>query len=98
MGVTPKNWKNKNGTTGRRCSCGSWKQHWLNYSRKSWPKNCSVYGCTTKPTLGAHIIHTNVSGEKIVPMCNSCNSLSSFFSLNVGVTLINANKSQTCNR
>lgn len=96
MGAPTNGWKNKNGTADRACSCGTWKQHWLNYSKKSWPSVCSVQGCSTSPTLGAHVIHTDVSGEKIVPMCSSCNGLGSAFNLDGGVTLVNANKAETC--
>lgn len=45
--------------------------------------------------LGAHIYHSNIQGERIVPMCNSCNGLSGTFSLVGGVTLPKANKAET---
>lgn len=96
--ATCKNWKNKNGTGIRSCSCGTWKQHWINFSGKSWPELCSVSGCTNKPTLGAHVINAEVSGEKIVPMCALCNSITSYFDLKDGVKLVNANKSETCEK
>lgn len=98
MGVTCSGWSNKNGTGIRNCSCGSWKQHWINYSGKTWPSICSVDGCSNKPTLGAHIINSSVSGEKIVPMCDSCNGLSDSFNLRGGVTLVSANVSDTCGK
>ena len=89
-------WKNKKGTTGRSCNCGSWKQHWLNNSGKVWPNFCSIEGCTNNATLGAHIYNKEVSGEKIVPMCDSCNKLEKDFNLKDGVTLVSANKQKTC--
>lgn len=92
------NWKNKNGTGGRTCVCRSWKQHWINFSNKNWPGTCSVSGCNEKPTLGAHVINSDVSGEKIVPMCESCNKLPGYFDLKRGVTLVSANKSETCEK
>ena len=63
--VTNTGWKNKKGTSIRFCNCGSWKQHWLNYSGITWPEVCSVEGCKNKPTLGAHIYNSEVSGEKL---------------------------------
>lgn len=96
--VTNKNWKNKSGTGNRTCSCGTWKQHWLNFSGRSWPDSCSVMGCANEPTLGAHVINNEVSGEKIVPMCTSCNKLTGYFDLKGGVQLVNANKSETCQK
>ena len=98
MSVTAIGWKNKSGTSVRSCKCGTWKQHWINNSNNPWPNECSVSGCSNKPTLGAHIINSNVSGEKIVPACDSCNKLSYEFNLKGGVTLVSANKSETCDK
>ena len=98
MSIMPNGWKNKKGTGNRSCKCGSWKQHWINNSEKAWPDNCSVQGCNNKATLGAHIFNTdsNVSGEFIIPTCDSCNKLDEVFDLKVGVTLVSANKQKTC--
>lgn len=97
MKLPVSNWKNKAGTGTRTCICGSWKQHWLNFSNKPWPAACSVKGCDNAPTLGAHIYNPDVSGEYIVPMCPECNKLTSSFSLK-GVTCVSANKSKTCEK
>ena len=96
--ITANNWKNKGGTGGRSCNCGSWKQHWINNSNENWPSKCSVSGCNNGATLGAHIINPNVSGERIVPGCDSCNKLGTEFSLKGGVTVVKANKSETCEK
>ena len=95
---TALNWKNKSGTSKRSCACGSGKQHWLNFSRKCWPDQCSVFGCTNIPTLGAHVINAAVDGERIVPMCDSCNKMVDSFDLKIGVTLVKANKNETCEK
>ena len=96
MTLTANGWSNKKGTADRACVCGTWKQHWLNYSDKSWPTNCSVEGCSNTPTLGAHIRNSEVTGERIVPMCSSCNGLDTTFNLDGGVILVKANASETC--
>ena len=96
--VTASNWKNKSGTGVRSCSCGSWKQHWINFSHKTWPMQCSVAGCTNAPSLGAHVINAAVNGEKIVPMCDSCNKRTDYFNLKGGITLVSANRSETCEK
>lgn len=96
MSITATGWSNKSGTSDRSCNCGTWQQHWLNYSKKSWPDSCSVKECTDSPTLGAHIYNPDVTGERIAPMCSSCNGLSGTFSLKGGVNLPSANKSETC--
>ena len=98
MSITASGWSNKGGTGIRNCSCGSWKQHWLNFSEKTWPTACSVEGCYNSPVLGAHIRNPNVTGEKIIPMCDSCNKLTGTFNLKGGVTLVNANTSETCDK
>lgn len=96
MSITANGWSNKIGTSERSCNCGTWKQHWVNFANKSWPANCSVQGCVSAPALGAHIINSNVSGERIAPMCNSCNGLSGSFNLKGNVTLPSANTAETC--
>lgn len=98
MSITANGWKNKKGTAKRTCKCGSWMQHWINYSKKNWSVECSVLGCKNSPNVGAHIINSDVSGEKIVPMCDSCNKATGEFSLKSGVTLVNANVSETCGK
>jgi hypothetical protein len=96
MSLPADGWKNKAGTGNRSCRCGSWKQHWINATGKSWPKKCSIAGCDNDATLGAHIVNSKVSGGKIAPACDSCNKLSGEFSLKGGVTLVSANKQETC--
>jgi len=96
MELSETGWKNKNGTGERDCKCGSWKKHWLKFSGKTWPDLCSVVGCEEKPILGAHVINSNVSGEKIVPMCDSCNKLVNIFSLKPNVDKVSANTVETC--
>ena len=96
MSLPSKGWKNKSGTGNRACSCGTWKQHWINFSHKKWPSQCSVIGCTNVPTLGAHVYHSNVEGERIVPMCNLCNQKNDEFSLRDGTIPVYANREKTC--
>jgi len=96
MSITANGWKNKKGTANRSCNCGSWRLHWINNSKKPWPLVCSILSCTNTATLGAHIINSNVSGEYIVPTCDSCNKLIGEFDLKGGVLLVPANKQKTC--
>lgn len=96
MGITATGWMNKGGTGTRSCECGSWAQHWVNHAGKSWPSECSVAGCSNKATLGAHVINPDVAGERIVPMCSSCNGVDEAFSLKGGISLPSASRVQTC--
>lgn len=98
MSLPTYGWKNKVGTAGRSCKCGSWKQHWINGSGKEWPIFCCVAGCMGIAEVGAHIYNTSteVHGEYIVPACKRCNARTDEFSLDAGTTLISANKQKTC--
>ena len=98
MELTCYGWKNKEGTQNRECKCGSWKQHWINVSGKEWPEKCSVFGCKNTAILGAHVYNPDVSGERIIPACDSCNKRKAEFSLKSGVVLVSANKQETCER
>lgn len=89
-------WKNKIGTADRACSCGSWKNHWIKFSKSDWPKSCVVLFCSNNPTVGAHVINVGVIGEKIIPMCDSCNKLQETFYLKSDVIKVSANQSITC--
>lgn len=94
--MTLKGWKNKKGTGERSCRCGSWMQHWIKYFDQDWPKTCSVVGCYQRPTLGAHVYNSEVSGEFIVPMCDACNKKAGEFSLKESTKFAPANKQKTC--
>lgn len=88
-------WKNKNGTSDRSCSCGSWKNHWINNSGKNWPKTCSIEYCYEDAVVGAHIINSSEEGEWIVPACKACNKRTDVFSLKNNIVLITANTNKT---
>ena len=96
MTITAEGWKNINGTALRSCKCGSWAQHWVNYTGRSWPGECSVNGCSNRATLGAHVTNPKVMGQRIVPMCGSCNGLGGSLTLKGGVNLPSANVAETC--
>lgn len=89
-------WSNKSGTSDRACKCGTWKQHWINFTAKAWPPACSVAPCSGVATVGGHVINCSVSGERIVPFCDSCNKRVGLFSLKLGVSLCSANRAETC--
>jgi len=68
--------RNRNGTADKRCSCGTWKQHWMNVTGRRWPKTCGVLGCRNDAELGAHVqLDDGRSKERwyILPMCRPCN-------------------------
>ncbi len=91
-------YRNKKGTSDRQCNCHSWKQHWINFSRKKWPAKCVVLGCNNAAKLGAHITKQGERKEYIIPACESCNQSSSAFYLKQGACLVSANQSETCGK
>ena len=84
-------WSNATGTGDKSCPCGTWKDHWLKHSGKSWPSACSVVGCSSAPTLGAHVKNSGVTGHRITPMCGDCNQRTDTFSLSGTLTNADAN-------
>lgn len=103
MNVPIDDWRNKAGTADRACSCGSWKDHWLKFSGKPWPLHCSKDGCSGSADVGAHIVNPALGKhEYIAPLCLGCNShlsaLPHIFSLRGGITLVPANKAETCDK
>lgn len=89
---------NINGTRENTCKCGSWLDHWKNYSRQSLPSYCPEAECREKPEVGAHV-QKNGSTDKswyIVPLCKTHNGETGK-SLEVGsVELVSANVNETC--
>lgn len=97
MNLPATNWYNKAGTSTRpACRCGSWLDHWRTHSGGTLPALCSVNACNNIATVGAHVAHSTVDGERIVPMCASCNAGHGAFSLKAGTSTAIANRAQTC--
>ena len=89
--------KNINGTSQNKCSCGSWLQHWKNYSGQT-ARICRAKGCSSTDLLGAHV-QKAVSYDSswyIVPFCKAHNHAIGSIELVDGTRLVSANKNQTC--
>ncbi len=90
--------KNINGTSDTTCKCGSWLQHWKNFTIQT-ATYCSITSCINTDLLGAHVQKANSIDNNwyIVPLCRSHNNSTGVFE--VGATaLVSANKSETCDR
>jgi hypothetical protein len=89
--------KNINGKHENKCKCGSWLQHWRNFSGQT-VTTCRVSRCSRTDILGAHvqkaIDYDNI--WYIVPLCNLHNNSTGSVELVEGTTLVSANVSQTC--
>ncbi len=89
---------NIDGTSDNSCNCGSWLDHWENYSGQSMPTYCSEKNCTKKPEVGAHV-QKDSSYDKdwyIIPLCSGHNKKATSLEVVDSVVLVSANKSQTC--
>ena len=90
---------NINGTSDNVCSCGSWLEHWINFSNQSLPNHCPEKSCTKKPEVGAHVQKDSAYDKNwyIVPLCKDCNAKTRG-SLEIGdsIALVSANTSETC--
>ncbi len=93
--------KNINGTSDNTCKCGSWLEHWENYSGQSLPPYCTVLTCYEKPEVGAHVQKegTTDSGWYIVPMCKAHNGeTGKTLQIRDATKLASANVSETCGK
>jgi len=90
--------KNINGTSQNKCRCGSWLDHWKNYSKQSVPIICPAYGCNGKDIVGAHVQKDSIYDNKwyIYPLCTSCNQKGGTLDVSDLYKLVSANVSETC--
>ena len=68
-------------TAQEDCACGTWLQHWENYSPDELPKKCVAKGCNNNVEVGAHVqkVLGNDNTAYIVPFCQSCNMTDEYF-------------------
>lgn len=91
--------RNINGTNQKMCKCGSWLNHWVNYSGQSVPSYCPEKSCTEKELVGVHVQQENSDDNDwyIYPLCKK-HSEATGQSLEVADTykLVPANVSLNC--
>lgn len=90
--------KNLRGTADKKCNCGSWLEHWENYTQLQ-RFICSVKGCSNIAGVGAHVIKvdSNDNNSYIVPMCYGHNNKNgAVYELKDGTNLVSANVQNTC--
>jgi hypothetical protein len=93
--------RNINGTSDTNCKCGSWLQHWKNFSGEALGSYCYEVKCTKKPEVGAHVQKDESSDSSwyIIPLCTDHNNQKGeTIELASGAKLVSANKKQTCER
>ena len=95
--------RNQNGTSDRSCYCGSWIDHWKNYTGSENAAVCVVAGCMKQPTIGAHVEFAKVEKQKgfsyIAPMCvEHNNARGGEFLSRPGIRLARGNVVETCGK
>ena len=93
--------KNINGTSSNICKCGSWLEHWKNFSGQTLPSCCPESGCTQKPEVGAHVQKDNSMDDSwyIIPFCTKHNGeTGKSLTVSDSIKLVSANVSNTCGK
>lgn len=91
---------NIKGTEDKNCKCGSWLDHWKNFSGNPLPKFCPEKNCIGKDLVGAHVLKFGSTDKKtyIVPLCSRHNLSTGSISIYDSVALVSANVSETCGK
>jgi len=91
---------NNNGTSDTDCKCGSWLEHWKNYSGQAIPYLCCEKSCAGTNLVGAHVQIDNSKDNNwyIVPLCKKHNASTEELELFEGTALAPANKKKTCEK
>lgn len=89
--------KNLNGTSQKRCNCGSWLRHWHNYCHQVATR-CRASGCSNPAHVGAHVVKYDSPDQRhyIVPFCYAHNRQAGAIELNTHTCLAPANRNLTC--
>lgn len=89
---------NVSGTSALTCNCGTWLQHWKNFSGQVEPLYCPVALCMNTYLVGAHVMFVSGYDERwfIVPLCREHNSHTGFLRVSDNINLVLANRFLTC--
>ena len=52
---------------------GNWKQFWIKYSGRKFPKKCQILNCGGDAEVGAHVYVKYKQQSFILPTCYKCN-------------------------
>lgn len=89
--------RNINGTSDLKCKCGSWLDHWKNFSKSS-AASCTAIGCMKTDLVGAHVQKDSAYDNSwyIVPLCNHHNQATATLTISDATILVSANRGSTC--
>jgi hypothetical protein len=92
---------NINGTSDKDCGCGSWLNHWKDFSGQSVPSYCPEKNCYEKSLIGAHVQKYDSADKSwyIYPLCKTHNAKTDG-PLEVSDTykLVSANVAESCGK
>jgi len=90
---------NINGITDTICKCGSWLQHWENFSDQTITYCCANF-CIEKELVGAHVQKANSTDKKwyIIPLCQSHSRSIVDLEISDVFELVLANKKELCEK
>ena len=52
----------------------SWKDFWIDNTKRKWPEQCRVWYCTNPAEVGAHVKIQDENKKHILPICKKCNN------------------------
>ena len=90
--------RNINGTSQKKCNCGSWLKHWENFSKQT-TSFCGEINCRGKDLSGAHVQKDDSKDNKwyIYPLCGKHNAArGQTLDVSSAYKLVSANVSETC--
>ena len=89
--------KNINGTTQNVCRCGSWLEHWANFSGRT-AYYCAALDCNETDLKGAHVQKADAADGNwyIVPLCKRHSRETGELEITDLYPLVSANKAETC--
>lgn len=88
--------KNINGTSGNKCKCGSWIDHWKIHSKQK-TNYCVEKNCTNTDLVGAHVQNTTSDMSwYIIPLCSTHNKSIGELEILDNCILVSANVKETC--
>jgi hypothetical protein len=94
--------KNINEMSQTPGACGSWLNHWENFSGQRRPEFCPAKGCMKIDLVGAHVQKADGTDDKwyIYPLCNTHSNSKSILPLDASdnFNLVSADKKETCEK
>jgi hypothetical protein len=91
---------NVNGASESICRCGSWLDHWKNFSGQAVPTYCPESSCLNQDLLGAHVKRADARDDNwyIMPLCAEHGKATGTLVVNDAFELVPADVAETCGK